>query len=123
MGETAFDDPRNYKVSDGFKYGQIFIHELVHTCQIYHTRVDLALLADAFASKVCEATGTSPYLYGGAGFDYTNLNLEQQAQVVSDWFAGFAQRSDDTTNHTGIPKDPNSPYFRYINENLRTGNL
>jgi hypothetical protein len=119
MGDAAFDDPRNYPG----RYGQTFIHELVHACQIQRTKMDIALLADALSSKVCEATGPSPYLYGVAGFDYARINLEQQAQVVSDWFAGFAQNPADTTNHTGIAKDPNSPYFRYINENLRTGNL
>lgn len=34
--------------------------ELVHACQIQHATVDVALLADAFASKVCEATGSDP---------------------------------------------------------------
>lgn len=120
MGDTAFDDPRRYHSG---MYGQTFIHELVHACQIQHTKMDIVLLADALSSKVCEATGPSPYLYGVAGFDYTRMNLEQQAQVVSDWFAGVAQNSHDITNHTGEAKDTNSPYFRYINDNLRTGNF
>jgi uncharacterized protein with LGFP repeats len=133
MGEAAFDDPRVYDlvnaknpISEEIQkriYGRTFIHELVHACQIHHTNTDLSLLADAFASKVCEATGDIPYLYGQAGFNYSDLNLEQQAQVVSDWFAGSAQRADDNTNHTGVPKDQNSPYLRYINENLRLGNF
>jgi hypothetical protein len=132
MGPDAFADPRLYKV--GFlrkaeKYpppnplivqGEIFVHELVHACQIHHARMDLALLADALASKVCEATGGDPYLYGDASSDYSSFNLEQQAQIVSDWFAGAIQRG---SNQTGTPKDVNSPYFRYINDNLRTGNL
>lgn len=114
MGEAAFGDPRNYPSG---KHGQTFIHELVHACQIYHTEIDIVLIADALSSKVCEATGGNPYLYEVAGFDYTQLNLEQQAQIVSDWFVGFGRSG----NHTGMPKDINSPYFRYINENLRVG--
>jgi hypothetical protein len=117
MGGAAFDDPRNYPSG---KYGQTFTHELVHACQIQHTKMDLALLADAFASKVCEATGGNPYAYGPAGPAYAGFNLEQQAQIVSDWFADSIPSG---SNQTGIPKDTSSPYFRYINENLRTGGL
>jgi hypothetical protein len=117
MGASAFDDPRRYP--DG-QYGQVFVHELVHTCQIQHTNMDLALLADAFASKVCEATGGNPYAYGPAGPAYSDFNLEQQAQIVSDWFAGSVPSG---SNQTRTPKDKNSPYFRYINENLRIGNF
>lgn len=117
MGEPAFNDPRNYPSG---RYGQTFIHELVHACQIQHTSIDIALLADAFASKVCEATGGNPYTYGLAGSAYSDFNLEQQAQIVSDWFAGSVPSG---SNQTGIPKDVNSPYFRYINENVRIGNF
>lgn len=115
MGPAAFADPRNYP---GQARGQTFIHELVHACQIQHTNMDLALLADAFASKVCEATSGNPYAYGPAGPDYSSFNLEQQAQIVSDWFAGAVPPG---SNQTGIPKDVNSPYFRYLSGNLRVG--
>jgi uncharacterized protein with LGFP repeats len=117
MGSAAFDDPRNYPSG---KYGQTFIHELVHACQIQHTKMDLALLADAFASKVCEATGSNPYTYGPAGPVYSDFNLEQQAQIVSDWFAGSVPSG---SNQTSISKDTSSPYFRYINDNIRTGDI
>ena len=117
MGPAAFDDPRNYPSG---KFGQVFIHELVHACQIHHASMDIALLADAFSSKICEATGGNPYTYEAAPLDYLQLNLEQQAQIVSDWYAGS---TPDGSNQTGIPKDPDSPYFPYINENLRIGNL
>ena len=117
MGTAEFDDPRNYPSGAS---GQVFIHELVHACQIQHTPMDLSLMADAFASKVCEAAGGSPYQYGPAGPAYSSFNLEQQAQIVSDWFAGAVPSG---TNQTGTPKDPNSPYFRYIQANVRTGNL
>jgi hypothetical protein len=114
MGSGAFDDPRN----SGRVRGQTFIHELVHACQIQHANVDLTLLSDAFASKVCEATGGNPYAYGPAGADYSSFNLEQQAQIVSDWFAGGRPAGG---NQTGTAKDVNSPYFRYVNDNLRVG--
>lgn len=114
MGASTFDDPRNY----GRVRGKTFIHELVHACQIQHASTDLALLADALASRVCEAIGPDPYAYGHAGPDYTSFNLEQQAAIVGDWFAGTVPPG---TNHTGIAKDENSPYFRYIMHNVRIG--
>lgn len=117
MGPAAFDNPRNYPSG---VFGQTFIHELVHACQIQHTNMDLSLLADAFASKVCEATGSNPYAYGSAGAEYSSFNLEQQAQIVSDWFAGAVPPG---SNQTGIAKDTSSPYFRYINDGVRIGRL
>lgn len=127
MGPDGWPDPRNYHVGylkgdrypgQKVKYGEVLIHELVHACQIHHASIDLSLLADALASKVCEATGNSPYVYGPAGTDYSSFNLEQQAQIVSDWFAGAVPNG---SNQTRTPNDINSPYFRYINENVRIG--
>lgn len=80
MGEAAFNDPRNYPSG---LYGQTFVHELVHACQIQHTSMDITLLADAFASKVCEATGGYLYTYEAAGPAYSDFNLEQQARRSS----------------------------------------
>ncbi|HNP28530.1 MAG TPA: hypothetical protein PKK23_05765 [Nitrospirales bacterium] len=130
MGPNAFADPRLYGRGSRRKpekypppnplivHGEIFVHELVHACQIQHAHMDLALLADALASKACEATGGDPYLYGASGPDYSSFNLEQQAQIVSDWFAGAVQSG---SNQTGIPMDINSLYFQYINTNVRIG--
>ena len=115
MGPGAFADPRNYP---GEAVGRTYIHELVHACQIEHASMDVALLADAFASKVCEATGGYPYRYSNAGPAYSSFNLEQQAQIVSDWFAGAVPPG---SNQTGTPKDIDSPYFRYLIENVRIG--
>jgi hypothetical protein len=106
MGPTAFDDPASFEMP-ARKRGEVLIHELVHAWQVHHTRIGLALLADALASKFCEATGGNPYTYGPAGPSFGDFNLEQQAQIVSDWFAGG--------------KDTNSPYYRYIEGNIRIG--
>ncbi|GGU79465.1 hypothetical protein GCM10010211_51860 [Streptomyces albospinus] len=43
------------------------VHELVQVWQIHHTPMDLTFLAEAFAAKVCEATGGNAYSYGPAG--------------------------------------------------------
>lgn len=132
LGPEGWPDPRNYRAprngvsySKGdrypnqvVKYGEVIIHELVHACQIHHASIDLSLLADALASKVCEATGNSPYTYGPAGTDYSSYNLEQQAQIISDWFAGAVPIG---STQSTTPKDINSPYFCYVNENVRVG--
>ena len=127
MGPDGWPEPRNYHVGYGkgtrypgqtVKYGEVLIHELVHACQIHHASINLSLLADALASKVCEATGKSPYVYGPADTDYSSFNLEQQAQVVSDWFAGAVPNG---SNQTSTAKDIYSPYFWYVNENVRVG--
>jgi hypothetical protein len=113
LGPDAYDDPRKYPTKP---YGNTFVHELVHACQIHYRKMELTLLADALSAKLCEATGGDPYLYPQAGANYTDLGLEQQAQIVSDWYSGLIPAG---TNQTGIPKDENSPYFRYITDNVR----
>jgi hypothetical protein len=64
------------------------------------------------------------YDYGAAGFDYTDLGFEAQAEVVEDWFLGKPARpmNPDPRKHTG-PMDAQSPYYRYITDNLRTGHF
>jgi hypothetical protein len=125
MGPEAFADPRNYQVGgernrypgQAIRHGEVFIHELVHACQIHHSG-DLSFLADGLASKVCEGAGGSPYSYGPAGSDYSSFNLEQQAQVISDWFAGAVPIG---SNQSSTARDIDSPYFRYVSDNLRVG--
>jgi len=57
------------------------------------------------------------------GFDYTDLGLEAQAEVVEDWFLGHPAKPThpDPRNHTGKPMDCTEPYYRYITHNVRVG--
>lgn len=113
MGPDSFDDPRQYGVSARTRsYGEVFIHERTHAWQFAHTPKELALLADALASKICEAAGGNPYTYGEPDRPYGDFNLEQQAQIVSDWFSG---------RKNPPAQDTNNPYFRYVAQNIRTG--
>ncbi len=117
MGPAAFADPRGYSG----RYGQTFIHELVHACQIHYSTMDIRLLTDAISNRVCEITSGNthtPYIYGPAGADFASFNMEQQAQIVSDWFGGTVEPG---SNQTGIRKDENSPYYRYIHGNVWVG--
>ena len=115
MGLAGFVDPRRVPGGD---YGNVFIHELVHACQFSRAMTRVGPLGNAIVSQIGYSIGASPYLYGRAGFDYAGLNLEAQAQVVSDWFSG---RIGDGSNQTGKAKDAGSPYFGYIVDNVRKG--
>jgi hypothetical protein len=101
MGPTAFDNP--------LQQGRTFIHELVHAWQIQHTPMELSLLAEALVNRVCEVTEGIDAVYtpGEAGPPFSNFNLEQQAKIVDNWFANGRLATD--------------PYYRYILENIQTG--
>jgi hypothetical protein len=117
MGDII-DDSNTWKNPESRKaYKTTLVHELVHACQLKSASINVALAADALAAQVCSISG-NPYKYGLAGFDYTDLLMEAQANVVSDWFAG---RQRPETNQTSMPKDTNSPYYPYITNNLHLG--
>jgi hypothetical protein len=79
--------------------------------------MDLALLAEALANRVFKLFGSDPYAYPVAGTKaFTELGLEQQAQLVEDWFAGYQRPG---SNQTATPRDVTSPYYQYIIENVR----
>ncbi len=101
-----------------------FIHELVHACQIAHS-TNVVFTAVAMATQAKNSIVGGVYDYGAAGFDYTDLGLEGQAQVVSDWFRGSPEfpQSPDPRNHTGHARDPQSPYYRYLTDNVRVGHF
>ena len=125
VGDAIYSD---IHVNQGADQGeQTIVHELVHVCQIAHS-LDVAFTAKAIVTQLKnEADGRNDvaYQYGAAGFDYTEINFEAQAQVVEDWFLGDAQippaTNPNDTNHTHVRMDAQSPYYRYITDNLRTG--
>lgn len=123
MGADGFDDPRQYHVMHPERrvLGEVFIHELVHAWQIHHATMDILWLADAFTTQARGVAGGMPYKYGNAGPAYSDFNLEQQAQIVSDWFAGREGRDPSTDQITKPPMDQSSPYFRYIKDNIWLG--
>jgi hypothetical protein len=69
---------------------------------------------DSLASLI---TGSAAYLYGLPTDEWTNLNYEQQAQIVQDWYAGHP----GGFRQTGIPRDTSSPFYHYITDYLRVG--
>lgn len=126
MGPTAFADPRAYKGearnANGTQgsYGRTFIHEMTHACQLHHG-TNLDYLARGLAARGCDLVGDA-YLYGPAGPDWLDAyGLEQQAQIVGDWYSALHKPDNTGQNHTEVPQDTNSPYFRYIQDYVRTG--
>lgn len=116
MGPGAFSDPLSFAVGKpNVERGSVFIHELMHAWQIAHTPMRLSLLADALASQL---RGTVSYQYGAPDKPFKDFNLEQQAQMVSDWAFGIARQG---TQQTTQKQDPNSPYFKYIIGNIQLG--
>ncbi|PMD49489.1 uncharacterized protein K444DRAFT_623035 [Hyaloscypha bicolor E] len=96
------------------------IHELVHAWQIHHTPFQLSLLADALASQL---RGSTSYDYPDAGLPFKDMNLEQQAQIVEDWWTDPNDKIHPRRGRMkGEKKDETSTYFRYIRDNIRTGN-
>ena len=64
-----------------------------------HTQ-DLVFTATAIADSAQRTNSRDPvYDYGAAGFDYTDLGIEAQAEVVEDWFIGRPARPEEPGSH------------------------
>jgi hypothetical protein len=107
---TAVDPPHGYATE-----GQILIHELTHAWQIQH-----ASLADGYIpGLLCQGiynqgvTGRAAYQYGPPGPAWSTFNLEAQAAIVDQWFAGT------TSKQPPPPMDTAGPYYGYIRNNIR----
>jgi hypothetical protein len=115
IGDARFNDLHADKDTEA-----TVIHELTHVCQIANTQ-DILFTATAIATQLGNEITGDAYDYGAAGFDYTDLGIEAQAEVVEDWFLGTPARpmNPDPRNHTKQPMDAQSPYYRYITDNVR----
>lgn len=118
---AGFDDPIHYAgKGDPDKPpsqapGQLFIHELVHAWQIDTSFFLPGLMCGAILNQSTTVGGDmGVYAYGHAGRDFGSFNLEQQASIVDDWFGATGPMQ------AGNPREsPESPYFRYIRDNIR----
>jgi len=104
---TALDPPHGYAAE-----GQILIHELTHAWQIQH-----ASLADGYIpGLLCQGiynqavTGRAAYQYGPPGPAWSTFNLEAQAAIVDQWFAG------NTTKQPAPPHGHRRPVLRIHEE-------
>jgi len=117
MGPAGLSDPRDFHGETGqnqgaTSWGTTFIHELVHACQIENSSHDISYVARALSTKLCFE---DPYDYPGPNVVYTDLNMEAQAQIVSDWYCGAGERGQSATQ-----KDIASPFYPFIFNNVWT---
>lgn len=120
LGE-GFDDPIRYTgKGDPDKprqqaAGQLFIHELTHAWQIDVATFLPGLMCDAVLNQSTTLDGDmGVYDYDRPNRDFARFNLEQQASIVDDWFAG----SGPMQSGEG-PMSNKSPFFKYIRDNIR----
>jgi hypothetical protein len=122
MGDAGYDAPMTQPLYPAYGYtvgGQVFIHELTHAWQIAHWPVTLGYFWEAALDRIDLQNAAR---YGPAGPAWSSFGEEEQAKIVDHWFAGvtyYAKRRPPTR----LPMDPNDPYFTYIANNIRMGEL
>lgn len=91
-----------------------FIHEMTHAWQITH-RQRLSWQCSSFGTRVEEVVEGSSDVYNyTAGGDWDSYNIEQQAQIVGDWYwKKFRNRTRQGASSTADRDNE-----RYIRENI-----
>jgi hypothetical protein len=122
MGGPGYDSPMTQPLFPGVGYtvgGQTFIHELTHAWQIAHWPLTLGYFWEAARDHLDVPDRA---LYGPAGPPWSSFTQEQQAKIVDHWFAGQTVWARPRPA-SRLPMDPNDPYFTYIANNIRMGEL
>ena len=102
--------------------GEMMIHELTHAWQIQHNGFPAGYLCSAIINQTELSFGDNVYLYGPPGPPWNTFNVEQQGQIVNEWFAGSGQQAGlFGPQALFLPMDPNDPYAKYIQNNILTG--
>jgi hypothetical protein len=83
----------------------VFVHELTHAWQIKHTAFVAEIIWEAAVNEV--EGKTAAYTYTLDGRAWSGYGIEQQAEIVEDWYLGGAALL--------------SPRFPYIQNNIRLG--
>ena len=129
---AGFDDPIHYegkgdpdKPPKQQAAGQLFIHELTHAWQIDATFFLPGLMCGAVLNQATTIGGNMDvYRYTAPDRDFGRFNLEQQASIVDDWFAGSNNPSESPQQsfpemHSEEHGPTQNPFFRYIRDNIR----
>ncbi len=95
--------------------GELLIHELTHAWQIAHNSFLPGFVCSGIVNQTHKIMGDSVYAYGLAGPPWTDFNLEQQGQIVNQWFSGTGN------SQPWGAMNPTSPYYPYIARNILTG--
>jgi hypothetical protein len=105
--------------------GQLLIHELTHAWQIQHARLDRGYVPGWLCESIHEQVfvGQAAYNYGPPGPPWDAFRFEAQAHMVDEWFAGTGPQKPTIPLPLGASPqmNPNSPYFGYIDNNIRAG--
>jgi hypothetical protein len=107
-------DPDYYQPTD-----DMFIHELTHVWQASHGKAPrAAYMVDSLISQaMLGRTRAYEYL---PDYPWDKYNVEQQAQIVQDWYAGNPVKN---VNRTYPPMSPHSPLYKYIVNPIRSKSL
>jgi hypothetical protein len=99
-----------------------FLSTSWRTPSVENFSVEDAYVPGYLCRGICEQVieGQSAYDYGPAGATWQSYGIEGQAAMVDQWFGGN-RRQTAKRQGTGIAMDKNSPYFQYIDNNLRAG--
>ena len=105
IGPRAFD-PAALVTLD---YKATFIHEMTHVWQMHGSSWFGGVWFSSLTAQACRQGNA--YLYGEGNLgkkQWDDYNVEEQAQIVEDWFKKGMSASD--------------PRFPYVRDNLRKGN-
>ncbi|SCX43507.1 hypothetical protein SAMN03159343_1244 [Klenkia marina] len=117
LGPELYDDPVGTDP-------HTFLHELVHTCQL-RTAGARAFTSRAVVEQVRHTLGRDAYAYDLPVRPLAAYGLEQQAQLLADWWRGRAGRRGRPAplrGHTRRPKDPANPWAACVAD-LHAGRL
>jgi hypothetical protein len=95
--------------------GELMIHELTHAWQIAHNTFVPGFVCSGIVNQANYVMGDDVYAYGAAGPPWSSFNLEQQGQIVNQWFGG------DGNSSAWRAMDQENPYYPYISGNILTG--
>lgn len=86
----------------------IFVHELTHVWQSYHSPFRWGYVANSMCQQIVLMKGAKAYDYE-SGFKWSHYNAEQQAQMVMDWYIWGMWEKDER--------------FEYIRDHIRKGKI
>jgi hypothetical protein len=104
--------------------GQLLIHELTHAWQIQHNPLGKGYVPGWLCEGIREQEFVSgdAYAYGPPGPPWDSFFNEAQAHIVDDWFGNSGRQKDAPLVPGESPQmNLNSPYFGYIDNNIRAG--
>ena len=119
VGAYCMDHPLTHIEKSYPKPGQLFIHELTHSWQIHHRSFVPGWVCEGAVAQAGNSLLKSAYKYGPAGQAWGEFNIEQQASIVDQWFAGTRLKSDGTLTKT--PMSAADDYYPYIRDNIQKG--